>query len=98
MKLSGKPCSCGAVGVLPDKTYRGLQIGYTYDLRLYNCARCFTTRVRVIEASRRAPPPPEPSPKFMSFKSLYPDSALTEAQFAEIMADLAEFADDSGAA
>lgn len=53
MKLSGAPCACGCVGVLKDEKYRAVQQGISHDMRLYNCVGCKTTRVRVIEASRR---------------------------------------------
>lgn len=85
MKLSGKPCSCGARGVDPKRMYRAIQYGHTYDMRLYNCARCHTTRVRIIEGSRRPPPPPPPeAPAYASHE---PD-AISQELFDEIMNDL----------
>lgn len=95
MKLSGAPCSCGARGVDPKNKYRAVQFGVRYNLRLFNCVRCHTTRVRVIESSRRPPPepPPPPAPAYES-----PDHSISPELLAEILADFAKNATGEEAA
>lgn len=96
MKLSGKPCACGARGVLKDSKYRAIQKGFTYDMRMFNCARCQTSRVRIIEGSRRPPPPPPPEP-LITYASLE-EPCISQELFDEIMADLAKNATGEEAA